>query len=164
MTSTSAKTYGSAVSLASPTELSTSVRTWLVGFAATSVLLFAAQPGPFFTAALALVLMFTMAFCAHQSVQSVNDFDMDQRLVGMVAPAQFACLICLAVQAGNFVSGASLIASSLAAFAAFALIIVIDALLSTLFLFATERKDGISGVSIAALISAKYAGLLGKIQ
>jgi hypothetical protein len=142
------------------------VKTWTTGFTLATAALLAAQPTAIVTGAIALCLMFVMALVTLASVTNVEDqasFDAKQLMVTVLAPVQFACLIWMAVQAGRMIAGVSLATSSLAALGALAIIVLIDAVLSIVFLLVAERGQGVSGVSVAALISSKYAGLLGKI-
>jgi ABC-type methionine transport system permease subunit len=144
----------------------TDVKTWTAVFALSSLTLMVLQPSGVIASAIAVSLMMTMALVAHNSVGHFDhnaDFDAKQRWISLLAPAQFACLIWIAVHVGRVVVGTTLGTSSLAAFIALALIVLIDALLSVAFLLTVERKQGVSGASVAALISSKYAGLLGKI-
>ncbi len=144
----------------------TDVKTWTAVFALSSFTLMVLQPSAVIASALAVCLMMTMAMIVHTSVaQSDNDatFDAKQQWITLLAPAQFACLIWVAVHVGRMIVGTALATSSFVALAALALIVLIDALLSAVVLLSVERGQGVSGVSIAALISSKYAGLLGKI-
>jgi hypothetical protein len=145
--------------------VSTQVKTWMAVFALTALALFAAQPTAIITGSMALCMMFTMVLIVHGAVanfKELQSFELKQQMINIIAPVQFACLIWMAVQAGRMIAGTPLVTSSLAALAALALIILVDAILSLAFLFAAERGEGISGVSFAALISSKYTGLLGK--
>jgi ABC-type methionine transport system permease subunit len=144
----------------------TDVKTWIAVFALSSVTLLAFQPTAVVASAIAVSLMMTMALLVHNSVAHFDHaaaFDAKQQWVSLLAPVQFACLIWVAVHVGRVIVGTTLSTSSLAAFASLALIVLIDALLSAAVLLTVERGQGVSGVSVAALISSKYAGLLGKI-
>lgn len=139
-------------------------RTWMSVFPFASLALFATQPSAITTFALSLASSFAMAALAHASVHGEEAFDSKLSYVRVLAPVQSALLIWLAVYIGHDVAGTSLIASSLAAFAALGAFLVADALLSGATLFAAERGRGAMGTSIACLISEKYAGLFGKID
>jgi hypothetical protein len=144
----------------------TDVKTWIAVFALASLMLLVFQPSAVVASAIAVSLMMTMAMLVHNSVahfEHAAAFDAKQQWVSLLAPVQFACLIWVAVHVGRVIVGTTLSTSSLAAFASLALIVLIDALLSAAVLLTVERGQGVSGVSIAALISSKYAGLLGKI-
>jgi hypothetical protein len=144
---------------------SSGVKIWMAVFPAVSLTLFAVQPSA--AAALCIVsgLAVSVAGLAHSSASDgENDgkFELKQRLIGIIAPAQFALLIWIAVYAGRSVA-ATLAGSSFAAFGFFAGLILLDFIGSLAILLAAERRDGISGLSVASLISGKYAGLFGKI-
>jgi hypothetical protein len=142
------------------------VKTWGGIFIVASFALLTWQPATMTAAMFALVLMMTMATIAHSSVVTCDapkTFDMKQQMIAALAPAQFSCLIWLAVNAGHTMLGASVVTSSLAALVALALIVCIDAVLSVAFLMVAEHGTGVAGVSVAALISSKYVGLLGKV-
>jgi hypothetical protein len=144
----------------------TNVKTWIALFALASLTLFVLQPTAIVTGTIAVALMIAIALIAHSSVASFEDgitYDAKQQLVAVLAPAHFACLIWVAVHAGRMIIDTTLVTSSLAAFVALALIVLIDAILSSAVLLAAERGRGVSGASVAVLISNKYVGLLGKI-
>jgi hypothetical protein len=144
---------------------SSGVKTWMAVFPLTSLALFTSQLSPSATACLAACLTAAIASFAHASVSdSENDgrFEMKQRLIGLMAPAQIALLIWLAVYAGRSMAS-TLAGSSLAAFVVFAGLLFLDFAVSMATLFVAERREGVSGLSVASLISGKYAGLLGKI-
>ena len=106
-----------------------------------------------------------VAGIAHSSASdSGNDgkFELKQRLIGVIAPAQFALLIWLAVYAGRAMAS-TLAGSSVAALCVFAGLLALDFAVSMAALLVAERREGISGLSVASLISSKYAGLFGKI-
>lgn len=144
----------------------TDVKTWIAVFVLASLTLMVVQPSVVIASAIAVCLMMIMAVVAHNSVAHFDhsaNFDAKQQWISLLAPAQLASLIWVAVHIGRMVVGTTLGTSSLAAFIALALIVLIDALLSAAFLLTVERGQGVSGVSVAALISSKYAGLMGKI-
>jgi hypothetical protein len=143
-----------------------SVKLWVSVFVLASLALFTLQPTALVAGNLAVSLMFAMAMLAQNAVAGFDGpqgFGMRQRLITLLDPIQFACMIWLAVYTGRLLFGTMLFTTSVAALAALAMIVMIDAVLSVAFLIASERGKGVSGVSVAALISSKYAGLLGKI-
>jgi hypothetical protein len=144
---------------------SSGVKSWMAVFPAASLALFTLQP----SAASALLtvtgLAAVMAGIAHSSASDgENDgkFEFKQRLIGLIAPAQIAFLIWLAVFAGRSMAS-TMAGSSFAALGVFAGLVLADFIASMAILLAAERRDGISGLSVASLVSGKYAGLLGKI-
>jgi hypothetical protein len=144
---------------------SSGVKTWTAVFSIASVGLFASQLAPSATFCLAAGLTAAIAGFAHASVSdSENDgrFEMKQRLIGLMAPAQIALLIWLAVYAGRSVTS-TLAGSSFAALVVFAGLLLLDFAISIATLMVAERREGVSGLSVASLISGKYAGLLGRI-
>ena len=150
----------------SPSLVAAGVRTWVAVFVLASLALFICEPSALVTGNIAVALMFAMAMIVQSSVTKFDDakaFETKQQLVALLAPAHFACLIWLAVHAGRMVFSSSLITSSLASLMALAMIVLLDAALTAAVLLASERGQGVSGLSLAALISSKYAGLLGKI-
>jgi hypothetical protein len=146
--------------------IGSTVKTWVAVFALVTLALMILQPTAIVTGTFAVALMVAIALLAHNSIESFDDgvtFDAKQQLIAILAPAHFACLIWMAVHAGRLMMDTSLVTSSLAAFIALAVIIMVDAVVSASLLLAAERGHGVSGLSIAALINGKYAGLVGKI-
>jgi hypothetical protein len=153
------------VSVENQSFASEGVKSWMGVFPAASLALFTLQPSAssslFIVAGLAMVV----AGIAHSSASDGgNDgrFESKQRLIGLIAPAQFALLIWLSVYAGRAMAS-TLAGSSVAALCVFAGLLALDFAVSMAALLVAERREGISGLSVASLISAKYAGLFGKI-
>ncbi len=139
-------------------------RTWVTVFPVASLVLFVAQPAAIMTFAYCVGSTFAMAALAHAAVQDEGGHEAKMAYVRFLAPIQSALLIWLAVYIGQGVAGMSLIATSLAAFAALGAILIADAALSGAALMAAAQGRGTLGTSIACLISEKYAGLFGKID
>jgi hypothetical protein len=138
---------------------------WLVGFPLVSAGLFAAQLSGAAALCLSATVAVTMAAVAHASVLDADNdgkFEAKQRIMSFLAPAQFALLMWLAVSAGGAL-GSTYMSSSAIAFAAFAGLVAADFVASAIALFAMERNEGVSGLSLASLINGKYSGLLGRL-
>ena len=155
------RTFGATA--AHPTTLITS-GTWMPVFAVSALPLFLFQPSAFVTLSMAATVSLTMMMFAHLSVLNDRLFDPMHTAVKFLAPVQFALLIWLAVHAGHQLAGSSYAASCLVAFIWLAFLLVADAVVSAVLLHAAGRGRGTAGVSLVSLISAKYAGLLGKIS
>ena len=137
---------------------------WASIFALIALIVITLQPSMALTLLVAGVLSLIMLASAHFSIAQEKFPNVFYHAISLIAPVQFAFLIWLAVYLGrNFTEG-SFVLSSIAAFAALAAIIAIDAVLSVVILLAAQNKNGVSGLSIANLINAKYAGLLGSIK
>ena len=141
------------------------VKGWFGVFPLASAALFATQLPAAAAICLTASLAVTMAAIAHISVKDADNdgrFDAKQQVIGLLAPAQFALLIWLAVMAGSALTS-SFAASCVVAFAVFAVFFALEFLASAAALFLLERNEGISGLSLAGLISGKYSGLLGRL-
>lgn len=152
-------------SVANQTFASSGVKSWMAVFPLVSTTLFAFQPAASASVSLAVILSAAVTGLAHASVADADNdgrFDMKQRLMGLAAPAQFALMIWLAVYAGRAVAS-TLAGSSIAALFVFAGLLALDFAASMAALLVAERREGVSGLSVASLISGKYAGLFGKI-
>ena len=144
---------------------STSVMKWAAIFPAASLALFVVQPSFQTSSTFAVGLMALLALFAHMSVNdsdAKDSFESKQLAISLLAPIQFAFMMWAAVHMGRELAGASLAKSSLAALAVLSGALLVDGLLSTIMLLATSK--GTAGTSVASLISAKYAGLLGHIH
>jgi hypothetical protein len=153
------------VSVENQSFASSGVKSWMAVFPAVSVGLIAFQLSASATLCVALGLAAVVAGLAHASVSDAgNDrrFEMKQRLIGLIAPAQFALLIWFSVYAGRAMAS-TLAGSSIAALLVFAGLLALDFAVSMAALMVAERREGISGLSVASFISGKYAGLFGKI-
>ena len=141
------------------------VKICIAVFPLISAALFACQPPASVSACLAAVLAVGIAGLAHASIADADNdgrFEMKQSMIGLIAPAQFALLIWLAVYAGRAMAS-TLAGSSVAALFVFSGLLALDFAVSMAALLVAERREGVSGLSVATLISGKYAGLLGKI-
>ncbi len=168
MTNMNSSTANSAVISPNGTKvlIGDNVKLWISVFVLASLVLFTLQPTALVAGNLAVSLMFTMAMLAQNAVAGFvgpEGFKKRASVISVLDPIQFACMIWLAVYAGRVLFGPMLFTSSVAAIAALAMIVMVDAIVSVAFLLASERREGVSGLSVAALISSKYAGLLGKI-
>ena len=141
---------------------STAVLQWALIFPAASICLFVVQPSLLTSATFAGGLMALLALFAHLSVNDANSFESKQLAIGLLSPIQFAIMMWAAVHMGRDIAGASLMVSSFAAMLVFAGALLVDCLLSGALLLAVNT--GTLGTSVASLISAKYAGLLGEID
>ena len=144
---------------------SSAVMKWIAIFPLASLSLFLVQPSFMTSATFAVGLMALLALFAHVSVSdsdAKDSFESKQLAISLLAPVQFAFLMWAAVHMGRDIAGASLAVSSLAALAVLSGALVVDGLLSAIMLLATSK--GTAGTSVASLISAKYAGLLGQIH
>jgi hypothetical protein len=144
---------------------SASVMKWAAIFPAASLALFVVQPAFQTSATFAVGLMALQALLAHLSVSdsdAKDSFESKQLAISLLAPMQFAFMMWAAVHMGRELAGASLTISSLAALAVLSGAMLVDAVLSTIMLLASGR--GTAGTSVASLISAKYAGLLGQVH
>jgi hypothetical protein len=144
---------------------STGVKSWMAVFPLASVTLFALQPAASVSTCIAAAFAAAVAGLAHASVADADNdgrFEVKQRMIGLIAPAQFALLIWLAVYAGRAMAS-TLAGSSVAALFVFAALLAVDFAVSMAALMVAERREGVSGLSVASLISGKYAGLFGKI-
>jgi hypothetical protein len=153
------------VSVENQSFASRGVKSWMAIFPLVSAGLFAVQLSAPATLGIAAALTAAVAGLAHSSVSdSENDgrFELKQHMIGLIAPAQFALLIWLSVYAGRAMAS-TLAGSSVAALFVFAGLLAIDFAVSMAALMVAERREGVSGLSVASLISSKYAGLFGKI-
>lgn len=141
---------------------SAAVLKWAAIFPLASIVLFVVQPSLLASANFAVGLMALLALFAHLSVKDVNSFESKQLAIALLSPIQFAILMWAAVHMGRDLAGASLVASSFAAMLVFAGALLVDGLLSGALLLAANT--GTLGASVAGLISAKYAGLVGEIS
>ena len=144
---------------------SSAVMKWISIFPAASLSLFLVQPSFMTSATFAIGLMALLALFAHLSVSdsdAKDSFETKQLAISLLAPVQFAFMMWAAVHMGRDIAGASLAVSSLAALAVLSGALLVDGLLSAIMLLATSK--GTEGTSVASLISAKYAGLLGQIH
>jgi hypothetical protein len=140
-------------------------KAWLGAFPIISAVLFATQMSASAAICLSASFAVTMAAIAHASVKDADNdgkFEAKQRIISLLAPAQFALLMWIAVSAGHAL-GSTYVTSSAIAFAAFAGLVIADLLAAAVTLFVLEREDGISGLSLASLINGKYSGLLGRL-
>lgn len=141
---------------------SAAVLKWAVVFPVASICLFVVQPSLLTSATFAIGLMALLALFAHLSVNDANSFESKKLAIGLLSPIQFAIMMWAAVHMGRDIAGGSLVVSSLAAMLVFMGVLLVDGLLSGALLLAANT--GTLGTSVASLISAKYAGLLGKIS
>jgi hypothetical protein len=141
------------------------LKAWLGVFPLVSAVLIATQMSAAAAICLSASFAVTMAVIAHASLKDADNdgkFEAKQRIISLLAPAQFALLMWISVSAGHAL-GSTYVTSSAIAFAAFAGFVIVDFLASAVTLFVLEREDGISGLSLASLINGKYSGLLGRI-
>jgi hypothetical protein len=141
------------------------LKSWLGVFPLVSAVLLATQMSAPAAICLSASFAMTMAVIAHASVKDADNdgkFEAKQSIISLLAPAQFALLMWLAVTAGG-VLGSTYVTSSMIAFAAFGGLAVVELLVSAATLFAFERNEGVSGLSLASLINGKYSGLLGRL-
>lgn len=153
------------VSVENQSFASSGVKSWIAVFPLASVGLFALQLSASLTLCIAAGLAAAVAGLAHASVWDADNdgrFETKQRLIGLIAPAQFALLIWLSVYAGRAMAS-TLAGSSVGALFVFAGLLALDFAVSMAALLVAERREGVSGLSVASLISSKYAGLFGKI-
>ena len=137
---------------------------WASIFALSALIVVTLQPSMALTLLVAGVLSLVMLASAHFSIAQEKFPNIFYQAISFIAPVQFAFLIWLAVYLGRDLTEGSFVLSSIAAFAALAAIIAVDAVLSIVVLMAAQNKNRTSGLSIASLINAKYAGLLGSIK
>lgn len=153
------------LSVANQNFASSGVKSWMAVFPLASAALFAFQPAASASVCLAVILSAAVTGLAHASVADADNdgrFYMKQRMIGLIAPAQFALLIWIAVYAGRAMAS-TLAGSSVAALFVFVGLLALDFAASMAALLVAERRQGVSGLSVASLISGKYAGLFGKI-
>ena len=93
-----------------------------------------------------------------------RQYKLGRVVMGLVAPVQFALMIWVSVYAGHMIAGEALIASTFAAFAVFAMLLLVDFVASVGVLLLAARGSAVCGLSAANLIAGKYAGLLGQIR
>lgn len=156
---------GFEISVENQSFASSGVKSWMAVFPAVSLALFTLQPSAPVTLFIVTLMVAALAAIAHSSSSDAgNDgkFELKQRLIAFVAPAQFALLIWLSVYAGRAMAS-TLAGSSVAALFVFSGLIALDFAVSIAALMVAERQEGISGLSVVSLISGKYAGLFGKI-
>ena len=141
------------------------VKTWLAVFPVTAFGIIIAQPLLSVSVLMAVGLMVGLAAVAMLGVANADmrRFNISQMIMGIVAPVQLALTIWVSVYAGHALAGESLVASTLAAFATFAVLLLADFGLSVLLLLLAGRGSAVAGISVANLIAGKYAGLLGRV-
>jgi hypothetical protein len=141
------------------------LKSWLGVFPLVSAVLLATQMSASAAICVSASFAVTMAAIAHASVKDADNdgkFEAKQRIISLLAPAQFALLMWLAVTAGGAL-GSTYVTSSMIAFAAFAGLVLADFLAAAVTLVVLERNEGLSGLSLASLINGKYSGLLGRL-
>jgi hypothetical protein len=141
------------------------LKAWLGVFPAVSALAIATQMSGAIAICLTATLAVTMASLAHASIKDADNdgkFEAKQRVIGLIAPAQFALLIWLSVLAGGMLAS-TFVTSSAVAFAVFGGLVVADFVAAVATLFLLERGEGVCGLSLASLINGKYSGLLGRL-
>ena len=136
---------------------------WLGAFPIAASLLFVFQPSLHASVAMAvtasvLMMVFAAAACdpKQTSVRLGN--------IAFLSPVFAALMIWVAVYVGRAIGGDSLVAASMAAFAALAGLYLVEALVSGFGLFAVSRGRSAPGAAVIALIHGKYAGLFGRIS
>jgi hypothetical protein len=140
-------------------------KAWLGVFPAISALAIATQMSGALAVCVAAALSVTMAVVAHLSIKDADSdgkFEAKQRMIGLMAPTQFALLMWLSVLAGGALAS-TFVTSSAVAFGVFGGLVVCDFIAAAATLFLLERQEGVCGLSLASLINGKYSGLLGRL-
>lgn len=148
----------SAASLRSATALDPA-RLWLAGFPIASLAFFMTRPDA--ATALAVLVALSLALCT-LAISAVSAESGEWRkghdLIASIAPFQFAAALWLSVSlAGTFGMLAAIPVSVLLLSA----ILCAEAIVSAGLLLAVRRGHG--GEPVAMLVSAKYAGVLGRL-
>lgn len=140
-------------------------KSWLGVFPCVSALAIATQISAAATICLVATLAVMMAVIAHASISDADNdgkFEAKQRVIGLLAPAQFAFLMWLSVLGGGALA-TTFATSSVVAFGIFGGLVLLDFAASAATLFLLERGEGVCGLSLASLINGKYSGLLGRL-
>jgi hypothetical protein len=156
----STKTISTA-QLATP---SGSAAPWMALFALSAFPLFMLQLSLTATLQTVGLLSLAMVALAHLSVMSDKHFDSAHLAIKLIAPLQFAFVIWLSVYMGRELGGESFAASYAASIICLFGIVIVDALVSVALALIAGSCRSVPGLSLAALISAKYAGLLGGVK
>jgi hypothetical protein len=148
--------------ISAPTKASSTLTPWMAMFALSILPLFTLQ----FSMAVSLQIVgaLSLAMIALAHITDDNNFDGTRRLIKLISPVQFAFVIWLSVMLGREMGGASFAASYIASIGCLFGIVVIDALASLAALLVAGSCRSLSGLSLATLIGAKYAGLFGEVK
>lgn len=141
------------------------VKTWLAVFPITALGVLFIQPSFIMSSLMATMLMVSLVAIASLSMigDDMRRFQIGQMMMGLIAPVQLSLMIWVSVYAGHMMAGDALVASTLAAFAMFAGLMVVDALVSIALLLVAGHASPVCGLSIASLITGKYASLFGRV-
>lgn len=141
------------------------VKTWLTVFPVTALGILVVQPDFRVSALMATMLMISLVVVALLSMigGDMRRFNIGQMMMGLIAPVQLALMIWVSVYAGHMIAGDNLFVSTFMAFAVFAGLLFADALVSIMLLVIAGRASPVCGLSVASLISGKYASLFGRI-
>ena len=148
--------------LSAPAKSSGPLAPWMALFAVSTVPLFALQFSASVTVQIVAVLSLAMVAFAH--ITDDKNFDATHLAIKLVAPCQFALMIWLSVVIGREIGGASFIATYTASIFCLFGIVVVDALACAALALLAGSRRSVSGLSLATLINAKYAGLVGAVK
>jgi hypothetical protein len=137
---------------------------WMALFALSALPLFMLQLSIAATLQAAVALSLTMVAFAHFSVTDAKYFDVAHLVIKLVAPLHFALMIWLSVYVGREIGGVSFASSYIVSIICLFGIVTADAVASAALALVAGSCRSITGLSLATLISAKYAGLLGGVQ
>jgi hypothetical protein len=135
---------------------------WMALFALSTVPLFALQLS--FAATLQMVAFLSLAIVALAHFTDEKNFEVTHLAIKVIAPLQFALMIWLSVQMGQWIAGASFAASYAISIACLSGIVVVEGISSAALALIAGSCRAVTGLSLVTLISAKYAGLLGGVK
>ncbi len=150
--------------ITAPTMTSNASTPWMALFVLATVPLFMLQPSIAVTLQTVALLSLAMVALAHMAVADHKHFDTAYLAIKLVAPLHFAMMIWLCVYIGREIGGASFAASYLASIACLFGIVAADAVASAALALVAGSCRSVTGLSLVTLISAKYAGLMGKVE
>jgi hypothetical protein len=135
---------------------------WMALFALSTYPLFGVQLS--IAATLQIVALLSVAMVALAHFADHKNYDAARFAIKLAAPVQFALIIWLSVTLGRDIGGASFASSYIASIVCLLFIVIGDAFVSAALALFAGHSRAVAGASMAVLISAKYAGLAGKMK
>ncbi len=150
--------------ITAPTITSNASTPWMALFVLATVPLFMLQPSIAVTLQTVALLSLAMVALAHMAVADNKHFDTANLAIKLVAPIHFVLMIWLSVYMGREIAGASFALSFAASILCLFGIVAVDAVASGALALIAGSCRSVTGLSLVTLISAKYAGLMGKVE
>ncbi len=145
-------------------------RAFLLLFPLSAILLFVALPSAQLAFAASLVLSSLMVVSAGNGAFQGASLEEGQGFVAACAPVHFALVLWVCVAIARSVSdfaglsgGVQFAGVFVLSFAALAVFLTVEFVASLGFALLLERGRGSAGAGFAALVSARYAGALGRV-